>query len=44
MNERSERHFSRDHHYHATADEIVSVEANTVRLSKVRDELTTPLY
>jgi hypothetical protein len=37
------RHFRRDHHYYATADEIVSVEANTVRLSKVCDELTTPL-
>jgi hypothetical protein len=36
------RHFRRDHHYYATADEIVSVEANTVRLGKVCDELVTP--
>jgi hypothetical protein len=37
------RHFRRDRHYYAAADEIVSVEANTVRLSKDCDELTTPL-
>ena len=36
------RHFRRDHHYYASADEIVSVEADTVRLSKVCDELITP--
>jgi hypothetical protein len=36
------RHLRRDHHYYATAEEIVSVEANTVHLSKACDELTTP--
>jgi hypothetical protein len=37
------RHFRRDHHYYASADDIVSVEADTVRLAKARDELITPL-
>ena len=31
-----------DHHYNAMADEIVSVEDDTVRLSKLRDELIKP--
>jgi hypothetical protein len=33
------RHFRRDHHYYALADEIVSVDANVVRLSKALDNL-----
>jgi hypothetical protein len=33
------RHFRRDHHYYATADQIASVDANTVRLGKACDEL-----
>jgi hypothetical protein len=33
------RHFRRDHHYYALADEIVSVDAGVVRLSKALDEL-----
>ena len=33
------RRFRPDHHFYAMADEIVSVEDDTVRLSKLRDEL-----
>ena len=33
------RRFRPDHHFYATADEIVSVEDDTVRLGKLRDEL-----
>jgi hypothetical protein len=37
------RHFRRDHHYYATADQVVSVESNTVRLSTASRELITSL-
>ena len=37
------RHFRRDHHYYATADQIASVEANTVRLASVCNELISAI-
>jgi hypothetical protein len=33
------RRFRPDHHFYATAEEIVAIEDNTVRLAKLRDEL-----
>jgi len=38
-----DRRFHRDNHYYATIDEIASVEAGTIRLSKARDELFIPI-
>jgi hypothetical protein len=37
------RRFRRDHHYYATADQIASVDANTVRLDRVSAELIPAL-
>ena len=37
------RHFRRDHHYYALADEIDSVEADTVRLTKACRDLITSM-
>lgn len=36
---KDKRRFRPDHHFYAMADEIVSVEDDTVRLGKLRDEL-----
>ena len=36
-----QRRFRPDHHFYVTADEIVAVEEDTVRLGKLRDELIT---
>jgi hypothetical protein len=36
---KDQRRFRPDHHYYAMADEIVSVEDDTVQLGKLRDEL-----
>jgi hypothetical protein len=35
------RRFRPDHHFYVTADEIVAVEDDLVRLGKLRDELIT---
>jgi len=38
----NKRHFRRDNHYYATAEDIESVESDTVHLSKPWDQLITP--
>ena len=35
------RHFRKDHHFYAMANEIVAIEDNTVHLGKLSDELIT---
>jgi len=37
------RHFRPDHHYYALTEEIATIEADTIRLSKTRSELIPSL-